>query len=380
MPNPFVSLAPALNVLASEGRVLSASGQAILDGARPDIEEIYDRATGGEAQSEGLWETEAESLYRPVAEISREERHLFRHFVDGSTKTYFIGTLLEHQRSSPLQLAQVGAARVRRSDDGRLRIVDVRHQIALLLDKSVLSSVLWEQLESAVSGIDNLILLNTANQNEYADIGGQEPRARGAHRANWLMREAELELAQRDRTGSPDDSWLIADGSLGNEYLDWDGPPLVGVAKTFRRDSAFVIGTGPRARTLNLFGLLADLDEGHRTAVFPRRREGRSQLIAYWYVRLRPQTQLDYPLMGVVKVEIPCRDGSPVDSDLADEISGALVAERSVTPHGRDSRWHAHLYPVWIAEQVIRDSFYSDEVLKAALRWPSRGHKGGAST
>lgn len=348
-----------------------------MDGARPDIEELYDRATGGEPQSEGLWETEASSLYRPVPEIPRRDRHLFRHFVDGSTKTYFIGTLLEQQRSSPLQLAQVGAAGVHRNDEGGLRIVEVRHQIALFLDRSALSSDLWDELENAVSGADRLLMHSTAEDDEYTALGGEEPRARGAHKANWLMREAELAMAQRDSTEGADDEWLVADGSLGNEYLNWNGPPLVGVAKTFRRDSTFVMGTGPRARRLNLFGLLADLDEHHRTAVFPRRREGRSQLIAYWYVRLRPQRQLNYPLMGVVKVEIPCPDGNPVESELADLISGALVAERCVTPHGRDSRWHAHLYPVWIAEQVIRDSFHSDEVLKAALRWPAREEREG---
>lgn len=359
--------------------MLPAAGQTIVDGARPDIEELYDRATGGEAQSEGIWETATTTLYRPVVEIPRSERHLFKYFVDGSTKTYFIGTILEQQRSSPVQLAQVGAAGIQRDIDGGLHTVDVRHQIVLLLDKSALSEDLWEQLQLTASGVENLLVRSTSEEDEYTAIGGNEPRARGAHKANWLMREAELDIARKHRPGRSSDDWLVADGSVGNEYLDWDGPPLIGVAKTFRRDSRFVIGTGPRAKTLNLYGLLASLDEGHRTAVFPRRREGRSQLIAFWYVRLRPQRQLDYPLMGVVKVEIPCPDGSPVESELADTISGALVAERSVTPHGRDSRWHAHLYPVWIAERVIRDSFYSDEVLKAAIRWPEPDERGRAA-
>lgn len=249
MPSPFAALVPALGVLATEGRVLPATGQAIVDGVRPDIEELYDRATGGDAVSEGLWEHPRASMYHRVPQIQRHDQHVFRYFTDGSTKTYFIGTVLEHERSSPIQLAQVGAAGVRRDDDGSLRTASVRHE-------------------------------------------------------------------------------------------------------------------------------LAGLDEGHRTAVFPRRRGDRSQLIAFWYVRLRPQRQLDYPLMGVVKVEIPCSDGEPLDSDLADLISGALIAERSVTPHGQDSRWHAHLYPIWIAERVIRDSFYSEEVLKAAIRWPDPQEEG----
>ena len=376
MPNPFAALVPALGVLATEGRILPATGQAIVDGVRPDIEELYDRATGGDAGSEGLWERPRTSMYHRVPQIPRRDQHLFRYFADGSTKTYFIGTVLEHERSSPIQLAQVGAAGVRRDDDGSLRTASVQHELALLLDRSVLSEVLWDRLQAALGAVPGIAIRSTSEEDEYSSIGVDEPRARGAHKANWLMREAERHIAHVGLPSREDDEWLISDGSLGNEYLNWEGPPLIGVAKTFRRDSTFRIGRGPRSQNLNLYSLLARLDEGHRTAVFPRRRGDRSQLIAFWYVRLRPQQQLDYPLMGVVKVEIPCSDGEPLDSDLADLISGALIAERSVTPHGQDSRWHAHLYPIWIAERVIRDSFYSEEVLKAAIRWPDPQREG----
>lgn len=370
MPNPFAGLMPALEILGREARVLPATGQAIVDGVRPDIEELYDRATGGGAQTDGLWEKPAASLYREVPQVPRQERHLFKYFADGSTKTYFIGTILEHDRSSPVQLAQVGAAGVRREDDGRLRKAAVISNIALLLDKSALSGVIWEKVQSAAAEIPSLLIRDTSEEDSYSSVGGDEPRSRGAHKANWLMREAERRIAQNGLPGRSQDDWLVSDGSLGNEYLNWDGPPLIGVAKTFRRDSTFQIGKGPAARTLNLYSLLSGLEESHRTAVFPRRRPNHSQVIAFWYVRLRAQRQLDYPLMGVVKVEIPCPDGKPVDTEVADLISGALVAERSVTPHGQDSRWHAHLYPVWVAERVIRDSFFSEEVLKAAIRWP----------
>ncbi len=163
----------------------------------------------------------------------------------------------------------------------------------------------------------------------------------------------------------------MVDGGLGNEYLDWEGPPLIGVAKSFQRDLQFNIGSGPRSRALNLYGLLAGLEEGHRTAVFPRwAGEAREGKIVFWYVRIRPQRGLDYPLMGVVKVEMPNPGREAVDSALVDLISGAVTAERNVAPHGQDNRWHAHLYPIFIAERVIKDQFYSEEVLKAAIRWP----------
>ena len=379
MPNPFTQLGPALEVLASEGRILPATGQAVMDLARPDIDEIYDQVSGGDQRVDGLWERPSKTLYRDVRPLGRRERHLFRYFIDGSTKTYFIGTLLEHERSSPVQLGQVGAAGVRRSDDGQLRVVKVRHQLAFLLDRSMISDDLWGQLASVVAEVPNLMLRSTTDIDDYSGLGAEQ-RSRGAHKANWLMREAERAIAKGDLPDRPEDQWLVLDGALGNEYLDWSGAPLIGVAKSFRRDHVFTLGSGPRAQTVNLYGLLAGLREQQRTAVFPRRKEGRSGLIAFWYVRLRPQRGLDYPLMGVVKVEVPCPDGEPVASDLADLVSACLIAERSVTPHGRDSRWHAHLYPVSLAERVIKDSFYTEEVLKAALRWPEHSRSPGGVT
>jgi hypothetical protein len=370
MGNPFAELVPALEVLASEGEVLPATGQAIVDMSRPDIDEAYDQASGGDQRVDGLWERPNASLYRSVTPTSRQQRHLFRYFIDGSTKTYFIGTLMEHERSSPVQIAQVGAAGVHREDNGRLRVVAVRPLLALLLDKTMLSDVLWSRLETALKGVSGLVLRSTGEQDDYSSLGANEPRSRGAHKANWIMRETEKAIAQQDLGRRAEDEWLVLDGALGNEYLDWRGAPLIGVAKSFRRDHVFKLGSGPRASEFNLYRLLAGLADGQRSAVFPRRREDRSGLMAFWYVRIRPQRGLDYPLMGVVKVEIPCHDAEPVDSDVADLISGCLMAERCVTPHGRDRRWHAHLYPIAMAERVIRNSFYSEEVLKAAIRWP----------
>ena len=74
--------------------------------------------------------------------------------------------------------------------------------------------------------------------------------------------------------------------------------------------------------------------------------------------------------MGVVKVELPCPDRTPVDAQLADLLSRALVAERNVTPYGRDSRWHCHLYPIFLAEEAIKNGFYSKDVLMGMIRWP----------
>ncbi|WP_054683114.1 DNA double-strand break repair nuclease NurA [Rhodothermus marinus] len=366
MPNPFQPLQKALRTLVENAEILPATGQAVTDMVTPDIEEIYDRHTTGEATIHTVWETDARSLYRTIQPIPRSQEHGFRYFVDGSARTYFIGTLLEQGRSTPVQISQVGAAMVKREDDGRIQVAASRHTILLTLEKSQVSEELWQALEEAIRGIPGYDLCDSATNNTYADIMGlHEPRPRGAHRANWYMRQLEVELALT--VPREENAWLVVDGSLGNEFENWRGAPLIGVAKTFRRDTQFELGTGPRAKKLNLFTLLKDLQENQRTIVFPRGSEGK---IVFWYVRIRPQKALDYPLMGVVKVEMPNPDREPVDSALVDRISGWLIAERTVTPYGRDGRWHVHLYPIYIAERVIRARFYSEEVLRSGVRWP----------
>lgn len=367
MANPFAPLQDALRVLCTQASVLPATGQAVIDMVSLDIEELYDQRTSGEARVEGIFESKAGELYRTVRPTHRTEQHTLRYFVDGSTKTYFIGTVLEGDRSSPVQLSQVAAAVVRRLDDGQVRAATSRRELVITLDKSQLSDQLWNEFDSAVSRLPGFSLKDGSeckDKNSYADIA-QESRARGAHRANWHMRKVEETLAKTIERGQ--DAWLVLDGSVGNEFETWQGAPLIGVAKTFRRDSRFKLGTGQRSQQLNLFGLLKDLNENQRTVVFPRSGEGK---IVFWYVRIRPQKGLDYPLMGVVKVEMPNPSRDPVDSDLVDRISGWLVSEHSVTPYGRDKRWHAHLYPIYLAEQVTHGLFYSDDVIKSGVRWP----------
>jgi len=375
MPNPFSVLQPALEVLVTEGRVLPATGQAMVDLITPDLEEAFDRVTGGRDEKvTTVWETRRK-LYHDLKPIPRSQEHYLRYFLDGSAKVYFIGTLLEHERSSPVQLAQIGAAAVFRKDDGHIRRAAVEHRILLLMDKQALSEQLWQDVEQAIAGAPHLMLRSTNDPKDRFSkaVGIIEPRSRGAHRANWAMRELEVGLAKNGLNRTEDD-WLVLDGALGNEYMDWKGKPLIGVAKSFRRDTLFNLGSGPRAVQMNLYSVLAGLETNQRTAVFPRwPSQDREGAIVFWYVRIRPQRGLDYPLMGVVKVELPNPGRQPIDSDLADRISGWLLAERSVTPHGRDSRWHAHLYPISIAERVIKDRFYSEEVLKAAIRWPRIG-------
>lgn len=376
--NPFAPLEPALAALADGPDILPATGQAQEYLQRFDVDEYYDRIrTEEDKKVSEVMERPGKRLYVDVPPLPRSENHVFQHFVDGSVKTFFLGTLVEHDRNTPVLLGQLGAAAVKREDDGRIHVPQGhdRRCIVLLLSKSDVSSGVWDRAETALNNAKTAIpmgLVDTSkddpNSSSKTFGPNKEPRSRAAHRANWDMRLLERELlqdllAEHDKTGA----WIAVDGGLGKEFQreEFDRG-FLGVIKNFSKDQLFELKSKGKTTRLSLFQLLANLEVNQRTAAFGR---GAGHVI-FWYIRIREQRHLEYPLMGVLKIEYPNPKRQMIESDKIDHLSRALVAERSVTPHGKDQRWHAHLYPIYLAEQVIKNGFYSDEVLRAGIKWP----------
>jgi len=355
---------------------LPATGGAVEDLDHPEFEEREDRALNEEDQ---LFDTLFErapsrqrlSPYRAVPPLDRSQRHLFRYFLDGSFHSYFLGTALEGERQSPVHYAQIGACVLHRQDDGTVRRERIALQHLLVVAKSRLSEEVWNSLGD-LADAEGIRLVDLAEEDVVSRVLSDfDLRNKAGGKVRWKMHELEAELVRAMLPRLSSDTWLIVDGSLLfsplTAILSQRGKlePAVGVAKSFRKDPRFVFGRGPRAERATIFQLLAKLEAGHRTAAFA----SRGGLVVFWYVRLREQRHLDYPLMGVVKVELVNPSREPPSSELLDEISGALVAERSVTPHGRDRRWHAHLYPIFLAEESLRAAFFSSEVVRQCMRW-----------
>ncbi len=83
-----------------------------------------------------------------------------------------------------------------------------------------------------------------------------------------------------------------------------------------------------------------------------------------------------FPPSGVIKVELPVLGPDPPLSDHVIKLSNALLAERTVTPHSLDRRWHAHLYPIFQAERCVKNAFVSVSTLHTGLHWsqPQKEH------
>jgi hypothetical protein len=375
--NPIAELQPALAAITNAGvRVLPATGQAIEDLMRPDQDEGYDRVRLG-SSADGVLDRIEDSVvsYVEVAPRHRTQDHVFRHFLDGSARTYYIGNIVEGHRQSPVHVAQIGAGAVSRDDRGRIKTGPLRHRFLLGLDFKQLSEHLLAAVTEALAPTDGRFeLLDLMERDPETDgvEAGKEPRSRAAHKANWQMRMLEIEMARRLKVGP--DEWLVLDGGLGKEYLV--NPPasgqFAGVVKSTYKNLSFSLGSGRERREVNLYELLAGLHRGYRSAAYEI-LDGKA---ATWFVRIRGPEGLEFPLMGVLRVEIPLPNGGPVSSELLNRLSGALLEERSCTPYGADPRWHSHLYPIWLAERAIKGRFVSSEILKASLRWPTLSSNG----
>lgn len=367
MPNPFARLQPALSLISREAKVLPATGNAVEDLTRPDHAEVIDNLRIGEdGILDTIIETPRSEAYVPLVSIHRKAMHTFRYFIDGSARTFFLGdAVVRDKQRTPIHVSQIGAAAVVRQDDGHVRIAGSVHKIALMMNKKSVN--FGDEVEKLIAQAGPRFVFHDLMEEdgETEKTAGKEPRSRAPHKAHHLMAMEEENLG-RTLLRQPG-QWMILDGNLGKDLHRWgEVRDYLGVAKSFSREPHFRL-PGPRGgRQVNLYELIAELPFSARTCAF----SVRSGKAAVWYVRLQQQGHLDYPLMGVIKVEFPNPTCGAVPSALIDELTSALIAERCVTPHGKDTRWHAHLYPIYLAEQTVKNGFVSTEVLKAGIKWP----------
>lgn len=368
-------ISPALNLLSENlDSVLPASGGAVEDLQLPDIDEMEDMLINSDTREVTEFletpQPDANNLFRPTPPIFRKENHLYRFFIDGSIKTYYLATGIEGNRSFPIELAQIGAAVMQRDDSGKVRPLAVRHRVLLLLPKGPLglSDTVWNSLcrLNTPDGFFEVIDTSERNANAPLEPTIENLRTRSGGVARNRMHRLEIEIIDQTNELRNDNNWLIIDGAVKlDEFVN--APYMIGVAKNFRKDPQFRFGRGTVNRK-DITSILAGLPYAHRTVAF----SSHGGQVAFWYVRLREQKEVDYPLMGVIKVELPRPDRTPVTAEQADLISSTLVAERNVTPHGLDRRWHCHLYPIFEAEQAIKNRFFSSDVLMGMIHWPHR--------
>jgi hypothetical protein len=308
------------------------------------------------------------NLGRP---LHREEKHFFRFFLDGSLKTYYLGDYILPSFSFPILVGEIAAACLFRQDDGILNIpIDgFRRRICLLLpNKSLLPDELQRELDEMTQKFESYGGLKIEPQ--YTEER-ESKDWRSSLRAKGLseMHNTEVQLA-KDVRKDPEEGWLIIDGAIRKEtFLDLKN--VIGLAKSFSRFPVFVI---ERSITFDIVRLIASLKEGERTLIFKQTtteddaEKKVKDKLGFWYLRLRSGEWLENPLQGVVKVEMKIEEevASPETIELVNEISRALLAERTVSPYPTP-RWHAHIYPIYAAESYIKSNFLSQYYMRGLI-------------
>ena len=172
------NLGPALAVLGGSVKILPAVGGAVEFLQRPDADEIDDGLVNRDLdQVNEFAETNPPAratVNVPVPPVGRQEQHLYRFFLDGSLRTYFLGTGIERNRDFPIMLAQIGASCVHRRDDGTLTLFSHRTRILLLLPKggNGVSDDVWETL-SRLNTPDGSFVVQDVNE-VTSHTGGRE--------------------------------------------------------------------------------------------------------------------------------------------------------------------------------------------------------------
>jgi hypothetical protein len=158
------------------------------------------------------------------------------------------------------------------------------------------------------------------------------------------------------------DEMLIFDGSL--QFLAQEFDPaifynVVGISKSFNPNLTGIL----KGKKIQIGAMLTELAFGERTPVYKYDNGSIKNTIGAWYLRIRAKEEVRNPLEGIIKIEKMALDGNldrGFESDLIDNISRSILAERNPTCHGNDTRWANHLYPIYLTERFLKSSFIGD--------------------
>ncbi|MBL7093130.1 hypothetical protein ISS22_04055 [candidate division KSB1 bacterium] len=352
--------------------IVPAIGNATEELNSIDAEERDDEVFSRENQEIDTYlETPAPQWqFKKIEPIFRKQDNFFHYFMDGTYRHYFLATGLEHHSSTPIFLAQIAASILFRDKKGILFVEEKLNRMYILLAKARVSSTAWSKIEDILEHFkdQNIELFDLSDEDILSGNydSRTDLRRRGEVKVRWIMSHLEKELMMRFREKRKA-GWFIKDGILryGSVDPNFALEKTIGVSKRMSSVQSFFIQQQKAKKRISTVNLLKDLPYEHRTPVYC----GLDAKTGFWYVRLRKLEHIRYPLFGIVKVEIPNLESQEVTTELVDYISSALIPERFVTPYGSDHRWHAHLYPIYKAEQVARQCFYSNDVIQGIINW-----------
>ena len=325
--------------------------------ANEDDEDIFDMTN--------VFETTSIRSKRRL-EIFESPFSLFHYFMDGSRRTYKIGDLvIANKKIYPVIVAQVRAGCVQR-EGAKVSKKMMLSQNYMLISSSF-NDVNFDGIRAKVRRCTKLSQPIIVEKYTFNKMKDSAPNNAAIAKANSLMHKLEIDILKKMVASKILDTtkMLIVDGPL--QFIAEDNGKddfadlfynVVGVSKSFDPN----LSVSDKRSGAHIGAQVLKLNYGERTPVF-RKQNSRGRTFGFWYLRIRKRENVKNPLDGIIKVEKMATKediANGFNTDVIDNISLSLIAEGVPTCHGKDVRWPNHLYPIYLAETMIKSTFESD--------------------
>ncbi|MBI3378038.1 MAG: hypothetical protein HY035_06535 [Nitrospirae bacterium] len=287
---------------------------------------------------------------------------LFKYFLDGSRRTYRIAEAEIGDKLVPIVAGQIGCGVCKRLGN-EIKTHQIKRKNCLVLYNRI-SDDDYKDIKNRIEQTGSIAV----DRYEYSSNMEIRPENKAIARIQDIMYDMEIDLLEEmtKKNILKHGEMLAIDGSL--QFSDIRDERyfynVVGISKTFNPNLKNML----KSKNKSIGTLLPKLEYRERTPVFKYNQTGENQrfrqTIGAWYLRIRPRNQVKNPLDGIVKIEkIAVADKEKEDgfeTGLINNISSSILLERNVTCYGNDSRWASHIYPIYLTEIMIKNSFLSD--------------------
>ena len=313
-----------------------------------------------------------------------QQLSVFSYFMDGTRKVYQFGdAVINESTMFPVVAAQLRAGCTEKDDDGDIHPCSVPGSFIskniLLINEKINSEDLNDikkYIENSELGQSlNLSVLtygvrsnrgSSFNVTENQNV--DEMALLAIAKASGAMHRIELQcldvMVKSGRLST--DKMLIVDGPL--QFIAEDDKSdkfaemfcyAVGVSKSF---SPMLPAIYSKKKSVQIGPKLIKLGYAERTPVFEK-VNSKGRKFGVWYLRIRPREKMESELAGIIKVEKMAAPNEQygLDSNIVNNISLSLINEARTTCYGLDKRWPSHLYPVYLTERYLKETFENSQ-------------------
>jgi len=294
------------------------------------------------------------------------ENTFFKYFLDGSRKVYKISEIAFGNKFLPVVCAQIGVACTERKFKILKKHTLIRKNMILVPD--CMNELDFNNLREQITDYSiQKVKIDFFEGYEYSKKGDKKPLDLAIAKVIQKMQKLEVDLIFKMANSNKldTDRMILIDGSLqlsDKRINEENFRNVLGISKTFNVHLTNLF----KKKNQEIGTLLTKLRFGQRTPVFRLvHKLNKSITIGAWYLRIRDERRMKNSLDGIIKIEKIANTNEDenikgFDSLMIDNLSRNLLEERNVTCYGNDLRWPNHIYPIYLTEKLIKNTFISD--------------------